>query len=110
MTTRNTTAETTRLPRDVYEHCLDSAIARGRDVLVEAAAMMRRFAEEMDRYATRYDDCSNDRCVKHEDVLSWAVNHAAGLFPNLRMDLMVSRAAEIAAARTELANATDDQP
>ena len=106
MTTQNAATRTTTRRRDARELGLEMAIDNGREVITNAARLLRCFAEEMERYATRYDDCVNDASVKHEAVLGWAVNHVASLQSNLRLDLFVSRAGEIAERRTELANAS----
>jgi hypothetical protein len=105
MTTQNAATRTTTRRRDARELGLEMAIDNGREVITNAARLLRCFAEEMERYATRYDDCGNDSSVKHETVLGWAVNHVANLQSNLRLDLFVNRAGEIAERRTELASA-----
>ena len=105
MTTQNATPKTTTRRRDARRMMLDSSIESGREVLTNAAKLLASYAQELERYATRYDDCGNDASVKHEAVLGWAVNHVASLQSNLRLDLFVAKAAEIAQRRTELANA-----
>jgi hypothetical protein len=109
MTKRNATPKNTTSHRDVREMMLRSSTASGRELLTNAADLLRRYAEEMERYATRYDDCGNDRSVKHESVLSWAVNHVASLQSNMRLDLFVAKAGEIAERRNELAAHADDE-
>ncbi|MCY2986430.1 MAG: hypothetical protein NTY19_00945 [Planctomycetota bacterium] len=109
MTKRNATPKNTTSQRDVHEMMLRSSIASGRELIVNAADLLRRYAEEMDRYATRYDDCGNDPSVKHESVLSWAVNHVVHIHGNLRLDLMVTKAAEIAERRTQATARPDDE-
>jgi hypothetical protein len=109
MTTGNATRKTTARRRDAREMLLQSSIASARELLTNAADLLRRYAEEMERYAVRYDDCGNDPSVKHESVLSWAVNHVASLQGNMRLDLMVTKAAEIAERRTQLAAGADDE-
>ena len=106
MTTQNATTRTTARRRDARQFGLEMAVDSGREVITNAARLLRSYAEEMERYATRYDDCGNDPSVKHETVLGWAVNHVASLQSNLRLDLFVARGAEIAERRTELANAS----
>jgi len=110
MTTRTATTKTTTRRRDARQFGLDMAIDNGREVITNAACILRSYAEEMERYATRYDDCRNDPRVKHETVMGWALNHVANLQSNLRLDLFVDRASQIAERRTELAaaNAGDE--
>jgi hypothetical protein len=109
MTNRNATRKTTARRRDVHEMMLQSSIASGRGLLTNAADLLRRYAEEMERYTTRYDDCGNDPSVKHETVRSWAVNHVASLQGNMRLDMFVAKAGEIAERRSELAAHADDE-
>lgn len=108
MTMRTATTRTTTRRQDARQMGLDMAIDNGREVITNAARLLRSYAEEMERYAARYDDCGNDASVKHETVLGWAVNHVASLQSNLRLDLFVNRAGEIAERRTELASANAD--
>lgn len=109
MTTRNATTRTTTRRRDARQFGLEMAIDSGREVITNTARLLRYYAEEMERYATRYDACGNDPSVKHEAILSWAVNHIACLQSNLRLDMFVAKAAEIAERRTQLAAENDDQ-
>ena len=103
MTTQTANPRTTARRRDARQIGLDMAIESGREVLANAAKVLQSYAQELERYATRYDDCVNDASVKHEAVLGWAVNHVASLQSNLRLDLFVAKAAEIAERRTHLA-------
>ena len=107
MTTSNTAPTTTR--RNVHELMLDTTIESGRELFANAARLLRDYAAEMDRYAERYDACATDESTKHEDVLSWAVNHVACLQSNLRLDLFVSRAAQIAQRRMQVKSRPDDE-
>jgi hypothetical protein len=109
MTTRNATRNTTARRRDVREMMLQSSIASARELLTNAADLLRRYADEMERYAVRFDDCGNDPSVKHESVLSWAVNHVASLQGNMRLDMFVTKAGKIAERRNELAAHADDE-
>lgn len=108
MTTQNATPKTTTRRREARQMMLDYSIESGREVLANAAKMLASYAQELERYAVRYDDCGNDPNVKHEAILSWAVNHVACLQSNLRLDMFVTKAAEIAEYRTQLAAETNN--
>ena len=99
MTTQHATLTTSDCRRDFHQMMLQSSVDGGRELLANGAEMLRRYAEEMERYASRYDDCDNDTSVTYEMVLSWAINHVVQLHSNLRLDLFVSKAAEIAERR-----------
>jgi hypothetical protein len=109
MTARNATRSTPARRGDAREMMLQSSITSARELLTKAADLLRRYTEELECYAVRFDDCGNDPSVKHETVLSWAVNHVASLQGNMRLDLFVAKAAEIAERRTQLAAGADDE-
>ena len=108
MTTRNATTASPQRCRDLHELMLKSAINGGHELLANAASMFRRYAEELDRYVARYDECDSDPTLKQEAVLSWAINYLAHVYGNLRMDLMVTKAAEIAEQRQQLIHAESE--
>ena len=105
MTTQNATLNTSDRRRDFHQMMLQSSVDGGRELLTNGAETLRRYAEELERYAARYDGCDNDPNVTYEMVLSWAVNHVVQLHSNLRLDLMVTKAAEIAERRQQVAQA-----
>ena len=74
----------------------------GREVLTNAADVLRRAADEMDKQVITYDDTEIERRVKPEEVLGWACNAVASIQSNLRLDMFVSRAADLASRRAVL--------
>jgi hypothetical protein len=46
--------------RSARRTMLNYSIQDGRGLLIDAAGLLRQYAEEMERYAVRYDDCGND--------------------------------------------------
>lgn len=105
MTTRNAPPLSPQRCRDLHALMLQSSINGGRELLTDAASMFRRYAKELDRYVARYDECASDPTLKQEAVISWSVNYLAHVYGNLRMDLMVTKAAEIAEQRQQLIHA-----
>jgi len=92
---------------------LDFCLNSGLETINNAAETLERAANEIRRYAQRYaassaePDSISRISRKPEDVLSWVVNYIPGnILVNCRLDLMISRAAEIAQARAELRIAT----
>lgn len=55
------------------------AIESGREVLANAAQILASYAQELERYATRYDDCGNDASVNRL-VLHEGSHHGCCLF------------------------------
>lgn len=75
-------------------------IEYGAEIIDNAKAVLTRAIEELDRYARRYSDPSKHCTSTEEEVLSSVVNHLSTyIMGNLRLDLMVSRAVDIARAR-----------
>lgn len=80
-------------------------IEHGVEVIANARAVLVRSIEELDRYAELY--ANPIRWTNEEQVLSSVANHLSTyILGNIRLDLMVSTAAEIARAR---AFATDEE-
>jgi len=88
-----------------YKTRLKAALENGTEVLENMRDTFRRAAEEMDRYLRDYQRAveGKESMAAPEDVLSWAVNHAASnVLGGCRLDLAVDTAAKIADARAHI--------
>lgn len=84
------------------KYYLEHAEKDARELILTMAETFKRAAAEMERYAERGESSLP------EEVLSWAVNAAICVAPNLRIDLAVSYAARIAKARQRIESAEMD--
>lgn len=92
------------------EHNFERRVREGRELIERAASMLRTSAHDVEQYAAQYSNVSGGT-LKEEMILSWVTNHLANILPNLRLDLFVSKVAEIAEAKTILQQkAPKEQP
>jgi len=99
-----------RMAERVYER----TVRNGREVLDGMRKRLMEAAEEIERYMKRYDEASVPEprtaevsWVMPETVLGWAVNSVGSLYSNMRLDLMVTTAAEIAESRNEMTKGSE---
>lgn len=79
---------------------LEDAAKAGAGWLGSYVATLEAALSEARRYRASYEAGGNTRT----QVLSWAVSHATGVLPNVRLDLAVSAAARLAKAEAGLTN------
>ena len=69
--------------------------------------MLRDHAAVLDQYADQYQKHPGQSgLVSEEKILTWVVNHIANVLPNVRLDLFVSKAAEITEAKAAIEHQT----
>lgn len=87
----------------LYKEFLLQRVGEGRELITKAAKVLRDCAHDLDHYAAQYQyeygESSNSSKISEEQVLKWVVNSIANVLPNLRLDLFVSKAAEITEAK-----------
>jgi len=99
-----TTTKTTGDEVEVYQYEVRAATKAGLEVIRNAAERLRRAAADVERYAAQYEKLGTDpeRMISHSEVLSWFVNTAVNVQPNLGLELAVQAAARIAAAQAKV--------
>ena len=75
-------------------------LGSGQEALERMSETLARAVGEIDKYRETYLlACKPSDRTKPEDVLGWAVNYVACIQGNMRLDLFVSIAADIANSR-----------
>jgi hypothetical protein len=87
---------------------LEYQTSGGAEVIDNMIATLERAAEEMRRYKGRYEETSTAK--EKAEVLGWAVGYAASnILGNMRLDMAVSRAAEMCGMSGVLEGAQDEK-
>ena len=82
--------------KQIAEMELGYAVKSSVEVIENAAQRMEQAAQELRRYAARIKE--GDGSAKRSDIMSWAINTITSVFPNLRVDMFGTRAADLARA------------
>lgn len=75
---------------------VEDAARAGAEWLDGYAAVLQAAATDALRYRRNYDDAATSEA--RTQILSWAVNHATGVLPNVRLDLAVTGAVRLTKA------------
>lgn len=94
--------------KDLAQLKLDLATDSALESFDKMAEALRSAADEVERYKQRFQQTVKEQPKDAAQTISWAVNSIGCLNSNMRLDLMVSRAAEVQAAVIAFQNATDD--
>ena len=97
-------------PKQIAELEAKMALERATETVLNAARRMRDAADEMERYARRVNEKGSEPgYAKPSHVISWALNAAVSLTPNLRLDMFATRAAELATTEWKLVEFSTDK-
>lgn len=99
------------MPNDqLYKEMLLQRVGEGKELIVKAAKVLRDCAHDLDQRADQYKWQSGGNCqISKELILAWVVDDIANILPNLRLDLFVSKAAEITEAKAAFKHQTSKE-